>query len=422
MQKNVASQKWVVFAFNERDNTAKTGDAAQITAEISADGAAGGGNITDTNPTELEDGYYAFDITQGESNADLLLILPESSTGNIQVIGVPGAVYTTAPAINTLAIANARVNADVTAISTDTTAADNLESQYDGTGIIGDNFPATQSEIAAIGGGLAINTTMASVTVIQGSQQNLSNAATSDDSRWTGDDDGAGAEFIFLCTPADTTNIPVEIDFEGYYDEPSGSSNSASLQVYNFNSALWDTIATLTNSGVDEEHEVPLSHAHKAPGSATLETVAYTIGDVLIKFKQDVQETGNACLLIDHMLVGFVGNLVTAEEIVDEWETQSQADPTGFHVNTMEWLSTAVTLSTNNKPDVNIDEISDDQTAAATLELFTEVLENATGLIDAGTFKAGAISNAALGADALSAAKIADNAFAAEHFATNSIT
>ncbi len=95
MQKNVTGQKWIVFAFDETDNTAKTGDAAQITAEISADGAAGGGNITDTNPTELEDGYYVFDITQGESNADLLLILPESSTGNIQVIGVPGSVYTT---------------------------------------------------------------------------------------------------------------------------------------------------------------------------------------------------------------------------------------------------------------------------------------------------------------------------------------
>ncbi len=60
------------------------------------------------------------------------------------------------------------------------------------------------------------------------------------------------------------------------------------------------------------------------------------------------------------------------------------------------WLGQAVTLSTNNKPDVNIDEISDDTTAASNLELFTEVLENATGLIDAGTFKAGAIDAAAI--------------------------
>ncbi len=65
-------------------------------------------------------------------------------------------------------------------------------------------------------------------------------------------------------------------------------------------------------------------------------------------------------------------------------------------VNVGKWLSQAVTLSTNNKPDVNIDEISDDQTAASNLELFTEILENATGLIDAGSFKAGAINAAAI--------------------------
>ena len=222
---------------------------------------------------------------------------------------------------------------NVTSISGDSGAADNLELQYDGTGLIGDTYPYTQAEGAALGGGLAINTTMASVTAIKGSEQNLSNASTSDDSRWTGDDDGSGAEFIFRCTPADTSNIPVEIMFEGYYDEPTGATNGATLQVYNFNTAMWDTIATLTNSSKDEDHEVPLSHAHKAPGSGTLESVAYTIGDVLIKFFQDTTETGNACLLIDLMLVGFVGSLVTASEIVDEWETQSQANPTNFHVN-----------------------------------------------------------------------------------------
>ncbi|HUX01813.1 MAG TPA: hypothetical protein VMY35_12630, partial [Phycisphaerae bacterium] len=30
-----------------------------------------------------------------------------------------------------------------------------------------------------------------------------------------------------------------------------------------------------------------------------------------------------------------------AAAVVNEWESQSQADPTGFHVNVMEWLGTA---------------------------------------------------------------------------------
>lgn len=125
MQKNIASQKWVVFAFDITDGSAKTGDAAQITAEISKDGAAGGGNITDTNPTELEDGYYVFDITQDECNADMLLILPESSTGSIQVIGVPGTIYTTEANRNKLSVdSNGRVDV-IKVAGTTQTANDN---------------------------------------------------------------------------------------------------------------------------------------------------------------------------------------------------------------------------------------------------------------------------------------------------------
>ena len=81
----------------------KTGDAAQITANLRIDG--GGANaVDDTNPTELEDGFYFFNITQAESNGDYILISPVSSTSDIQVIGCPAAVFTTAPNFNTLGI------------------------------------------------------------------------------------------------------------------------------------------------------------------------------------------------------------------------------------------------------------------------------------------------------------------------------
>jgi hypothetical protein len=94
MQKNISNQKWTVFAFDITDNTAKTGDAGQITANIKIDG--GSSNATDdVAPTELEDGYYEFDLTQAETNGEHIRLFPSSSTGDIQVIGVPGAVYTT---------------------------------------------------------------------------------------------------------------------------------------------------------------------------------------------------------------------------------------------------------------------------------------------------------------------------------------
>jgi hypothetical protein len=95
MQKNVAGQKWYVFAFDLTDNTPKAGDAAQITANLYIDGVLNA--VDDVNPTELEDGYYAFDLSQAETNGDYILICPASSTANIQVVGVPGAVFTTPP-------------------------------------------------------------------------------------------------------------------------------------------------------------------------------------------------------------------------------------------------------------------------------------------------------------------------------------
>jgi len=218
--------------------------------------------------------------------------------------------------------------ADITAISQDATAADNLELQYDGTGLLGDAFPLRQDQGASISGGLSVRSNMTSVTVIQGSEQDLANTNASNDTRWTGDDDGAGAEFIFRCTPADITAAPGELHFEGYYDEPSGSSNGATLSVYNFQSATWDVHVLMTNSGSDETHEFSLAHENGAPGSGTLETVAYTIGDVLIKVEQDTQETGNACLLIDRMYVGFISAAVTAAEMADAvWD-----EPVAEHV------------------------------------------------------------------------------------------
>lgn len=96
MEKNTAG-KWVVFAYGLPSHGSPglpiTGDAANITANVRIDGGAANA-VDDTNPTELEDGYYIFDITSAEANGDNILLTPQSSTGNVQVIAVPGALWT----------------------------------------------------------------------------------------------------------------------------------------------------------------------------------------------------------------------------------------------------------------------------------------------------------------------------------------
>ena len=88
MKKNTAGQKWRVFAFTRSTGAPVTSGAAAITAKLSKDyGAAVA--LTDTTPTETEDGYYLFDLTQAETNADDFDLYPESTTSGVQVIACP---------------------------------------------------------------------------------------------------------------------------------------------------------------------------------------------------------------------------------------------------------------------------------------------------------------------------------------------
>lgn len=87
-KKNTASQKFNVLAINSATGSSVTGDAANITAKISIDSAAFA-SLTDTNPTELDatnaPGVYVFDLSQAETNGDVLTIVPSSSTANVQM-------------------------------------------------------------------------------------------------------------------------------------------------------------------------------------------------------------------------------------------------------------------------------------------------------------------------------------------------
>jgi hypothetical protein len=172
MFRNTASQKITFFAFIPSTGLPKTGDAANLTAYVSKDD----GTVTvlaDTSATETDatnaKGLYIFDVAQGETNADKLVFSCKSSTSDVSV--VPVTVYTRPPNANLLSIdasgrvdvikiagttqtardlgtsvllssgtgtgqislTSGRVNADMVAISGDTTAADNLEQALDDT-------------------------------------------------------------------------------------------------------------------------------------------------------------------------------------------------------------------------------------------------------------------------------------------------
>jgi len=88
MIKNKAGQKVLVFAYDIANNTPKTGDASNITAYISRDGAAPA-QSNDVNPSELDavnmPGVYAFDLMRDESNCDTFFMSAASVTENVQL-------------------------------------------------------------------------------------------------------------------------------------------------------------------------------------------------------------------------------------------------------------------------------------------------------------------------------------------------
>jgi hypothetical protein len=142
--KNVASQKIAVYAIDKTTGAAKTGDSGAITAYVSLDGGTPA-QTNDANPTELSStnmpGWYVFDMTQSETNCNMLVLAAKSSTPNILIDQV-GPIYTQLE----------NIAANVTQISGDATAADNLEAAADGTGYnLGGGAVVSASVTGAVG-------------------------------------------------------------------------------------------------------------------------------------------------------------------------------------------------------------------------------------------------------------------------------
>lgn len=108
MQKNVSGQKLVVYVFDSTTNLPRTGDAVNLTAYVNKDWG-GVNQLGDTSATEVDatncKGFYLFDLTQAETNADCLLFSCKSSTSNIVVLAMPATVFTTPPGFSALTVA-----------------------------------------------------------------------------------------------------------------------------------------------------------------------------------------------------------------------------------------------------------------------------------------------------------------------------
>jgi hypothetical protein len=184
------------------------------------------------------------------------------------------------------------------------TAADNLELQYNGTGLTGDTFPASQAQVGAIAatsvGGFpaaieADNTGGAIKTVsFVGVETSGTFADTEADNGIYHQIDDVANE-IDIIYQADVTGARTGIDilFKGYL---SGANDEINVQAYDYVGLDWETLKVIEGQAgsIDIEETIPLLTKHTG-------LTGSDAGKVLIRFQTTGQS--NPTLYVNRLLV-----------------------------------------------------------------------------------------------------------------------
>ena len=126
--KNVASQGVYLFLIDSSTGAGKTGDASNVSVTISLDGGAT--SASTNSVSEIGGGVYTLTMSQGETNADRVAIIPSSSTAS--VVGSPIIAYTTGGAVPAAAAGASTGLALTSSVDDVETKIDTLDTVADG--------------------------------------------------------------------------------------------------------------------------------------------------------------------------------------------------------------------------------------------------------------------------------------------------
>ena len=260
-----------------------TGSATAITlATQTVGGAYSSGGFVEVDSTNMP-GVYRLDVPNA--------VIDTSGYATIYLQGATN-LLPTAVRIDCRA-----VRADAVAVSGNTVSADSLESQYDGTGLTGDTYPATQAQIGNIAiAGAAINTVAESYTLTTGTQSSNTYTATQAlDGTLHEHTDTAGAMELYYQFDLGADGVPTSTKVVG---RVNGSNDSLGVFAYNWAGTSWDQIGTLagTNSATNETNTYDLLTAHVGTGS--------NAGKVRIRYYAASGLT-SATLRVDQILVSY---------------------------------------------------------------------------------------------------------------------
>jgi hypothetical protein len=163
-----------------------------------------------------------------------------------------------------------QVDSNMTAISGDSTAADNLEATYDGTGYNNDVAPAQQQQVNNIANtGAAINTVSESATLSVGSQTNTYTATQSLNGTYHIIDDTANEIDIYYQFDIGATGVPVSCTLSGRLFDAAPVTDTIEIYAYNWGGTAWQQVGDLdgVNSAIDEVKTVILFSNHVGTGA-----------------------------------------------------------------------------------------------------------------------------------------------------------
>ena len=212
--------------------------------------------IGDITPVHEGNGLWSFDLLASEMNGDIVGLSFTHTSAISTHFTIKTSILTT----------DDTLLSDVVSISGDTTAADNLELQYDTTGLTGDTFPSTQASVRNIAtGSAAISVIAESDIVTTGTEVNTFSVTDELNQTYHEITDIAGVMEVYYQFDVGGNGIAATVDMVGRL---IGANDIIGVYAYNWGASTWDQIGSIqgANSTTDGDLSFNLLTRHTGTG------------------------------------------------------------------------------------------------------------------------------------------------------------
>jgi hypothetical protein len=248
LRQSTASQEGKLGAFlDDTDgNTPETGLTITNTdIKLTKNGSTTETNKNSGGGTHVAGGRYlvVYDATDTDTlgNLEVDCHVAGALAVHREYVILPAAVF------DALVLGTDLLNINVAEISDDSTAADNLKLQYDTTGLSGETFPASQSQVGNLAtGSAAISTVSESQLLTTGTEVNDYTVTDEVDQTYHEISDDAGALEIYYQFNVGGNGVAAEVRMTGRL---FSANDSIGVYAYNWGGASWDQIGAMNGAG-----------------------------------------------------------------------------------------------------------------------------------------------------------------------------